>query len=107
MPFVMLWTTNQPNVSKYTSRPSGRLLLGRTTDVNPLLDWAWLACLVRARVIRPVLFRADCPAEVAHLVHALGVVLLVVVRQAAVQVAAPPGCPASVGYLRRFNRRGS
>jgi hypothetical protein len=93
----MLWTTNQPNVSKYTSRPSGRLLLGRTTDVNPLLDWAWLACLVRARVIRPVLFRADCPAEVAHLVHALGVVLLVVVRQAAVQVAAPPGCPASVG----------
>jgi hypothetical protein len=58
-----------------------------------------VAGLFRARVVRPVLFRADCPVEVAHLVHALGVVLLVVVRQAAVQVAAPPGRPGSVGIF--------
>jgi hypothetical protein len=64
-------------------------------EVNPLLDWAWSACLVRARVIRPVFFQAACQAEAAHQVHGPEEVLLVVVRQAAVQVAAQSDCQVS------------
>jgi hypothetical protein len=47
-----------------------------------------------------VFCRANYPAGAVHLVHALVVVLQVVVRQAAVQVAAQPGCQASEAEFR-------
>jgi hypothetical protein len=64
-------------------------------EVNPLLDWAWSACSARARVIRLVFSQAAYPVEGPHWVHALEEVLLVVVRQAAVQLAAQSDCQVS------------